>query len=195
MPAGSRRDPRAVPLRTQSERASVSLWGQRADGVGLARAARAGREECGPGRARAGGLWAQRVLEPAGCPGGPAAADAWARAAWLPALRRAHTRVLEPAMLRAFVPGVRPVKHGPRRRRPPSPVEVLAAPPAVLENAILPAFVQSMAFGPFICSFCHPSFTPSCRVLRFLVFPGLFLRRGSPGPCPAGLSVCRGPDT
>lgn len=34
--------------------ASVSLWVPRADGVGLARAVRAGREECGPGRARAG---------------------------------------------------------------------------------------------------------------------------------------------
>lgn len=71
---------------------------------------------------------------------------------------------------------------------PPAPVEVLAAPPAVLENAILQAFVQGLAFGPFICSFCHSSFTfllcsPGPR------FPRAFPEKSEPGALPCGV-VC-----
>ena len=71
---------------------------------------------------------------------------------------------------------------------PPAPVEVLAAPPAVLENAILQAFVQGLAFGPFICSFCHSSFTfllcsPRPR------FPRTLPEKSQPRALPCGV-VC-----
>lgn len=61
-------------------------------------------------REGAGGLRAQRVLEPAGCPHRRAAADAWARPVRLPALSCAGSGVLEPTMLQAFVLGAGPLR-------------------------------------------------------------------------------------
>lgn len=60
----------------------------------------------------------------------------------------------------------------------PSPAEVLAAPPAVLENAILQAFVQ-------IHSFVHSVILRSLLLATFSAttfFPGLFRDESAPTP-------------
>lgn len=82
---GKPRGPLGRPSADAVREASVSLWVQRADGVGLARAARAGREECGPGRAPAGsgpaGPRTRRLSPRAGCCGLLGSAGAAARLA------------------------------------------------------------------------------------------------------------------
>lgn len=79
--------------------------------MGLAWRGRGGRSAAPGGRGRApgpAGPRTRRLASRAGCPRGPAAADARAPPARLPALRGAGPGVLEPATLRAFVPGAQP---------------------------------------------------------------------------------------
>lgn len=181
---GSRGDPRAAPARTQSERPQF-LCGCRGR-MGLAwreQRGRGGRSAAPGGRRRAP---AQRVLEPAGCPRGPAAADAGARPARLPALRGAGLG----GPRARHVAGFCPRRAGCLTRSPASAPPLPGRGPGRPSRGPRERHLAGLcpAPGPWpihlLVLFFVRSFLTRSPRQRFASLP----RRVRPGLCPAGLS-------